>query len=155
VQDCCTFHLSTKEALEYIETRFKKISERSYKRRKSFIESDHSTQVWLNYYTRIGFILQHKEQIEIIQYIQKDSIQRLEIEKQKDPRDESRILALKKDIKENTMLLSELSLGTPIVSAIRAKLQLGLSRNNKNKLDVNDNDNETEEEFNDNNYLID
>lgn len=123
VQDCITFHLTTEEALEYIATRFKKISPASYKRRKSFIESDHSIQLWLNHYTRIGFIQHHKEQIDIIQFIQNDSVQRLDIERRKGQRNESKILALKNDIKENAKLLSELGLGTPIVAEIKSRMQ--------------------------------
>ncbi|MEP6576408.1 MAG: hypothetical protein ABJB85_08280 [Nitrososphaerota archaeon] len=38
-------------------------------------------------------------------------------------RDEFKISRLKNDIRENAKLLSELGLGTPIISAIKAKLE--------------------------------
>ena len=123
VLDCITYRLHEPEALEYIKTRFKEISESSYKHRKASVLSDESTQVWLNHFTRIGFVQHHKEQIEVIQKIQADSLKQFFIETQKEVRDEFKISRLKNDIRENTKLLSELGLGTPIISAIKAKLQ--------------------------------
>jgi hypothetical protein len=123
VKDCITYRLDADEALEYIRIRFKKISEPSYKRRKDHVLSDESTQVWLNYFTRIGFVQHHKEQIEVIQKVQADSLKQFYVETQKESRDEFKISRLKNDIRENAKLLSELGLGTPIISAIKAKLQ--------------------------------
>ncbi len=74
VIDSIIYRLTTEEGLSYIETRFKKISERSYKQRKATVLSDESTQVWLNHFTRIGFVQHHKEQIEHIQRLQDDSL---------------------------------------------------------------------------------
>ena len=45
------------------------------------------------------------------------------IESTKHDRNEVMILKLKLDIRENIKLLSELGLGTPIVSAIKSKLE--------------------------------
>ena len=97
----------------------------SYKQRKANVLSDKSTQVWLNHFTRIGFVQHHKEQIEIIQKIQDDSLRQFLIETNhnQDNRDEDKILKLKQDIRDNVKLLSELGLGTPIISAIKSKLQ--------------------------------
>ena len=87
--------------------------------------SDESTQVWLNHFTRIGFVQHHKEQLEVIQNIQADSLRQFLIEtnRSNDNRNENLILRLKNDIRESAKLLSELGLGTPIISAIKAKLQ--------------------------------
>jgi ribosomal protein L15 len=123
VLDCITYRLSKDEALDYIETRFHRISESSYKQRKAAVLSDESTQVWLNHFTRIGFVQHHKEQIEVIQKVQADSLIQLFIETTKDNRNENMIFRVKNDIRENAKLLSELGLGTPIISAIKAKLQ--------------------------------
>jgi hypothetical protein len=123
VLDCITYRLHEGEALEYIKIRFKEISESSYKQRKATVLSDESTQVWLNHFTRIGFVQHHKEQIEVIQKIQADSLKQFYVETQKETRDEFKISRLKNDIRENAKLLSELGLGTPIISAIKAKLQ--------------------------------
>jgi hypothetical protein len=40
VLDCITYRLSKDEALDYIETRFHRISESSYKQRKAAVLSD-------------------------------------------------------------------------------------------------------------------
>lgn len=123
VQDCIIYRLTTEEALSYIETRFKRVSEASYKHRKARVLSDQSTQLWLNHFTRIGFIQHHKEQIDTIQLIQRVSIRQFHIETQRNKRDETKISNLKHGIRENAKLLSELGLGTPIISAINARIQ--------------------------------
>ena len=56
VKDCITYNLNSTEALLYIETRFKKISVDSYKHRKARLLSEGSTQVWMNHFTRVGFV---------------------------------------------------------------------------------------------------
>jgi mevalonate kinase len=123
VVDSIIYRLSTEESLSYIQTRFKKISEASYKKRKAAVLSDESTQVWLNYFTRIGFVQHHKEQMEHIQRVEEDSMRQFFVETIKGNRNEDKILKLKQDIRDNVKLLSELGLGTPIISAIKAKLE--------------------------------
>jgi hypothetical protein len=125
VQDSIIYNLSIVESLEYIKTRFKEISEACYKKRKAKALSEQSSQIWLNHFTRIGFVKTHKEQIEYIQRLQDDSLRQFFIEsiKNQDQRNEEKILKLKQDIRDNTKLLSELGLGTPIISAIKSKLQ--------------------------------
>ena len=117
VVDSIIYRLSTEESLSYIQTRFKKISEASYKKRKAAVLSDESTQVWLNYFTRIGFVQHHKEQMEHIQRVEEDSMRQFFVETIKGNRNED------KDIRDNVKLLSELGLGTTIISAIKAKLE--------------------------------
>jgi hypothetical protein len=57
VKDCITYRLTETEALDYIKARYdNKISLASYKRRKALFRSDLSTQVWLNDFTRIGYV---------------------------------------------------------------------------------------------------
>jgi hypothetical protein len=123
IKDCITFRLDESEAQEYIKTRFKEISLASYKRRKANVLSEGSIQVWLNNYTRIGFVSNHKQDIETISKIRDDSVHQLQIEISKPIRDENKILRIKENINETTKLLAELNLGTPIISAIKAKLQ--------------------------------
>lgn len=133
IQDCIVYNLKEQEALSYIETRFsRKISLDSYKHRKAKALSDSASQIWLNNFTRIGFVQHHKEQIETIEHIQQDSLRQFLIEslRNQTTRDEDRILKLKQDIRDNVKLMSELSLGTPIISAIRAKLE----EKNKNEM---------------------
>lgn len=123
VQDSIIYNLSIAESLEYIKTRFKEISEACYKKRKAHALSEGSTNVWLNHFTRIGFVKTHKEQIEYIQRLQDDSLRQFFAESIQQPRNEDKILKLKQDIRDNTKLLSELGLGTPIIGAIKSKLQ--------------------------------
>jgi hypothetical protein len=57
VKDCITYRLTETEALDYIKARYdNEISLASYKRRKALFRSDLSTQVWLNDFTRIGYV---------------------------------------------------------------------------------------------------
>jgi len=123
VVDSIVYNLTIAQSLLYIETRFHAISERSYQQRKANVLSDHSTQLWLNHFTRVGFVQHHKQQMEVIQRLQDDSMRHLLVECSRNPRNEERILKMKADIRENSKLLSELGLGTPIISAIKAKLE--------------------------------
>ena len=63
--------------------------------------------------------------MEHIQRLEEDSMRQFFVEtlKQGGNRNEERILKLKQDIRDNVKLLSELGLGTPIISAIKAKLE--------------------------------
>ncbi len=74
-------------------------------------------------FSRIGFVQSHRKNIEDIQRLQDDSMHQLFIESTKNDRNEVMILKLKQDIRENIKLLSELGLGTPILSAIKSKLE--------------------------------
>ena len=123
VVDSIVYNLTIAQSLLYIETRFHAISERSYQQRKANVLSDHSTQLWLNHFTRVGFVQHHKQQMEVIQRLQDDSMRHLLVECSRNPRNEERIIKMKADIRENSKLLSELGLGTPIISAIKAKLE--------------------------------
>lgn len=80
VKDCITYRLVEPEALKYIETRFKAISLSSYKKRKAKILCEESTQIWLNHFTRIGFLISRKENIEYIQRLQNDSLRQFLID---------------------------------------------------------------------------
>ena len=111
--------------MQYIAVRFKQVSLSSYKHRKAKVLSEDANPMWLNHFTRIGFVQHHKEQIDTIQKIQDDSLRQflIEINHSQDNRDEDKIMKLKQDVRDNVKLLSELGLGTPIISAIKAKLQ--------------------------------
>jgi hypothetical protein len=61
--------------------------------------------------------------MERINKICDDSMRQLLIETNKQNRDERKILALKDSIIDTTKLLVELDMGTPIISAIKTKLE--------------------------------
>ena len=123
IQDCITYRLTEKEGREYVKSRFREISTSSYNIRKANVLRDKTTDIWLNHFTRVGFVSSHRRQIEQIESIQSDSLKQLYKETANDNRDEYKILRLKADIRENTKLISELSLGTPIISAIKARIE--------------------------------
>ena len=91
VKDCITYRLSEKEALQYVEFRFKRISEASYKLKKARILSDKSTQLWLNHFSRTGFVQHHKKQLEDVQQIQDHSLRQFVTESQGTCLSESKI----------------------------------------------------------------
>ena len=124
VKDCITYRLTENEALQYIERRFKHISISSYKHRKARLLNGNQSQMWLEYFNRIGFVESHKRHIEDVQRLQNDSMYRFfEMIQDRTKYDDEKVLKLKHDIRENIKLLSDLGLGTPIVSAIKSKLK--------------------------------
>lgn len=134
VKDCITFALKEKESLEYITTRFgEPISPRSYEQRKAKILSESSIQIWYDWFTRIGFVENHLQQIQIIENINDDSKRELRQLMDEKPRNEDLIQRLKKDIRLNTKLLSELNLGTPVITSIKKKIdEMHARLSNKN-----------------------
>lgn len=131
--DCVTYRLTQTEGMQYIAIRFKPISLSAYKVRHAKVNSDKNVQIWLNHFTRIGFVIHHKKQIEDAMRIQNDSLREFitEISRPTVPprdnptavlRDRDYVLKLKNDMRENIKLLTELGLGTPIISALKAKL---------------------------------
>lgn len=124
VKDTITFRLTTDESLKYIAIRFgRAISKPSYKLRKAHLLSEQSTNIWFDYFTRIGFIQLHKENIENIQKILEDTLRQLMAEMNRPIRNEWVILKLKEDARENIKLLSELALGTPIINSIKKRME--------------------------------
>jgi len=88
--------------------------------------------------TRIGFVLNHKKHMEDLQKAQDDTMHQFYIETQKEPRNWRIISRLNYDIRENVKLLSELGLGTPIIAAIKSKLEKAraVQHDNNNRCDI-------------------
>jgi hypothetical protein len=61
--------------------------------------------------------------MDYIQRVQNDSIHQLFIEQNRESRNEGIILRIKQDFRENAMMLSQFNLGTPIISALKARLE--------------------------------
>lgn len=80
VSDCISYNLKEKEALEYIKSKFGEIKPRSYQERKARLLSEDSTRIWFDWFTRIGFVLNHKKHTEDLQKVQDDSMHQLYIE---------------------------------------------------------------------------
>jgi len=125
VADCVNFGFTEKEALAYIKSRFgKEISTKAYYDRKKKVDSGEYAKEWLSYFTKIGFTVKHKQILDTIEMVQQDTIRDYLIEQNKPPqiKDKSEIQRLRYDIRENAKLLQELSLGTPIIAQIRARI---------------------------------
>ncbi len=125
VSDCITYRLTEKEALQYIEKEYgKSISSKTYFNIKARIESDES---WFNQFTRIGFVQLHRKLLDNLMKIYEDNLNKFYIVSREirngNTRDEETIFKLNREIRENTKMLSDLSLGTPIIAAIKSKLQ--------------------------------
>ena len=126
VADSVNYGFSEKEALSYIEIRLgREISAETYYRRKKKIDSGDHAKEWLNYFTKIGFVVKHQEIIKTIEMIQKDTIRDYLMENSKslETRNKNEISKLRYEIRENSKLMQELSLGTPIIAQIKAKIE--------------------------------
>jgi hypothetical protein len=126
VSDCITFGLKQNEALKYIEIEFgQPINPRSYRRRKTKLQSENQSNLWLNYFTRIGFVQNHQKLFEDIRKLYDEALKTYFTEtiRPKEERNQDLILRLKADIRENAKLLAEFNLSTPVISAIKQKLQ--------------------------------
>jgi len=125
VADTVNYGLSEKEALAYIKARLgKEISAETYYRRKKIVDSGDYASDWLNYFSKIGFVVKHKEIIDVVEMVQKDTIRDYLIEQSKsfELKNKNEIARLRYEIRENAKLIQELSLGTPIIAQIKAKI---------------------------------
>jgi hypothetical protein len=88
-------------------------------------QAEETSVLWLNEFTRIGFVIQHRRLIDNIERIYQDNLNRFFIESRKDTsiRNEDLILKLNSNIRENTTLLQNLGVGSPVIAGIKAKLQ--------------------------------
>ena len=98
----------------------KKISLESYERRKAFVKSDTSTNLWLNHFTRIGFVKLHQGHLDSINKIRDELMHQLEKEISMKNRNEDKILKIiDKRIMEATKQLVGLDMGSPIIAEIK------------------------------------
>ena len=125
VADCINYSLSEKEALSYIKTRLdREISPDAYYRRKKNIDSGNYANEWMSYFSRVGFVVKHKQIIEVVEGLQQDTLKDYLIEKSKplEIKNKNEISKLRYEIRESAKLLQELYLGTPIIAQIKAKI---------------------------------
>lgn len=125
IADCVNFGFNEREALTYIKARFgKEISAETYYRRKREVDSGEYAKEWLSYFTKIGFTIKHKQILDVVEMVQNDTIRDYLIERDKPQqiRNQNEIRQLRYDIRENSKLIQELSLGTPIIAQIKAKI---------------------------------
>ena len=126
VADCVNYNFTEREALSYIKSRLgRAISADAYYRRKKNIDSENYANEWLNYFSRIGFLVKHKQIIEIVEKMQQDSLKDYLIVQSKpfEVRNKNEVSKLRYEIRESAKLLQELYLGTPIIAQIKAKIE--------------------------------
>ncbi len=127
VADCVNYDFTEKEALSYIKARLggKEISAETYYRRKKQINCGNYAKEWLNYFSKIGFVVKHKQIIEVVEKMQPDSLKNYLIEQNRpyEIRNKNEIKQLRYEIRESAKLLQELYLGTPIIAQIKAKIE--------------------------------
>jgi hypothetical protein len=125
VSDTVNYGLNERESLAYIKARLgREISAETYYRRKKMVDSGDYASDWLNYFTKVGFVVKHKEIIDVVEMVQHDTLKDYLIEKSKpfEIRNKNEISKLRYEIRDNAKLLQELSLGTPVIAQIKAKI---------------------------------
>lgn len=127
VADCINYGFSEKEALSYIKARLggKEISAETYYRRKKNIDSGNYAKEWSSYFSKVGFVVKHKQIIEVVEKMQQDILKDYLIENTKsfEIRNKNEISKLRYEIRESAKLLQELYLDTPIIAQIKAKIE--------------------------------
>lgn len=124
VADTVNYSLSEKESLEYIKARFgKEISSNAYYSRKRKVDSGSYANEWLNFFSKIGFVINHKRIIDTVEMVQKDTIKDYLIMQNSEKKDPEEIRKMRYDIRENCKLLQDLSLGTPIIAQIKTRIE--------------------------------
>lgn len=130
ITDCITYRLSEKESLAYIRSRLGGgigIGASHYYRLKKQIESDSEVQNWLSHFSRVGFVLAHKQRMDEMLLLQKTAFQMLAQEQAKpdDQRDQKLILSIMAEASKLNERLVSLASGSPILAQLSAMLQGG------------------------------
>jgi hypothetical protein len=139
IKDCIYYGLGDDESLRYIEIRFKEsITKTLLWTRKARIRSEESGTLWLSYFTRVGFLLQHKKLLELTERLIDTSMNQLFHESEKpyvimdrDPnedgsyelKDDMKILKLRSDVRESIKLYRELMLDSPVVAQVKKEIE--------------------------------
>jgi hypothetical protein len=124
IGDCISFDLKPQEAVEYIRVELgEPLTYRSIARRKAKLLTEEKVQDWLNNFTRIGFVRLHKEQMEDLERMKRDYMKRYFEETIKRPRNENLILKIREDIRQTMWMMSQFSLGSPVIAALKGGVQ--------------------------------
>jgi len=132
VSDCINYGFTEKESLIYIKSRLgREISPETYYRRKKSINNGDYANEWISYFSKIGFVVKHKQIIEVAEKMQQDTLKDYLIEQSKsyELKNKNEISKLRYEIRESAKLLQELYLGTPIIAQIKAKIDNNNNRN--------------------------
>ena len=124
VEDCMTHNLSEKESLSYIEKRHKKVSKMTYHRYKDYINSDESLNIYFNEHARIGFVIDQRDRKNEMNSINSQLLRRWKNLTGRENTDVDQIIRLSHAIVSVNKRLEEISLSNPVISKIKAKVDL-------------------------------
>mgnify|MGYP003580963721 CR=1 FL=1 len=126
VLDTISYGFKEPQAMEYINKSFtREISKDAYYERKKKLSSNQEVKQWLDNFTRIGFVIRHRNIIAQTETIISDLWTDYLTEQSKpyDDRDHARIDRYRHTINDFNKMLQELSLGSPIVSQIKQQIE--------------------------------
>ena len=123
IQDCITYRLREKEALEYIEQRYgQSISRGHYFRLKKHIESDEELNYYFDYHARIGFVKDQRDRANEIKSVMTELMRRWFLLSKEKYSDIYKIVRLAEAIINASKRLEEISLANPVIAKIKAKI---------------------------------
>jgi len=96
---------------------------RTINRYKQEVQNDDSTREWYSDFARINFVRNHMKILEDLERLYDDTNSQIFQQSLQSPRNEGMILRLKADLKETMLMLSEFGSDTPVIDAIRLKLE--------------------------------
>lgn len=123
VGDCVAYSLKPKESLEYIGREYGVIDERTYFRRRKRLLSEETTSKWYSDFARIRFVRLHSKIIDDLERSYNDTNAQIFAETLKTPRSEGLIIRLKQKLEETAEIMSEFASDTPVIDAIRQKIE--------------------------------
>jgi len=129
IQDCVTYRLREKEALEYIGQRYgQSISRGHYYRLKRHLESDEELNYYFDEHARIGFVKDHYDRANEIKSVMTELMRRwFLLSKEKNP-DIYKMVRLSEVIINASKRLEEISLANPVIAKIKAKVDSAVNR---------------------------
>lgn len=122
--DCIAYGLKPNAELVYVKQELgESVPIRTINRYKSELRSDESTRQWYSDFARINFVKNHQKILEDLERLYDDTNHRIFEEGLKSPRQEGLIIRLKADLKETMLMLHEFGTDTPVIDAIRLKIE--------------------------------
>jgi hypothetical protein len=75
VSDCVNYVFSEEEALAYIKARLgRQISTDAYYKRKRLVDSGMYTKEWMCHYSKVRFLVKHKQILQVMDTVQQDTM---------------------------------------------------------------------------------
>jgi hypothetical protein len=128
VLDCEMYNLSHRQAVDYVHERLgdpdrKKVSVKTIQRYRKELRQGFLTTDWLNYYTKVGFVVEHAQLLEKAKDLQRIIDLMLSEELKKEFQDFRKIDRLFWHMREFMKLINDLKFGTPIIAQIKKSIE--------------------------------